>query len=189
MDIIPINTLWLPILASGVLVWVASAVIHMLLPYHRSDFSEVPDEDAVLDALSPFKIPPGDYVIPYGMGPEAMKSDEYRNKVERGPVAFMTVIPGRLVFSMGSQLTQWLAFCLLVSVVSAYLAGRMLDPGTDYLQVFRVTGTVAFASYSMALMQRSIWYRQRWSTTLKSMLDGLIYAALTGGVFGWLWPI
>jgi len=151
--------------------------------------AEVPDEDAVLDGLSRFEIPPGDYVIPYATGPEAMKSEEYRQKVERGPVAFMTVIPGRLVFRMGSQLTQWFAYCLLVSVVSAYLAGRMLDPGAEYLVVFRVTGTVAFASYSMALMQRSIWFRQRWSTTLKSMFDGLIYAMLTGGVFGWLWPV
>lgn len=189
MDVIPITTLWLPILGSGVIVFVASSLIHMLLPYHRSDFSEVPREDAILDALGPFDIPPGDYVIPYAEGPEAVKSEEYRNKVERGPVAFLTVIPARLVFRMGSQLTQWFAYCLLVAVLSAYLAGRMLPPGTEYLEVFRVTGTVAFASYSMALMQRSIWFRQRWSTTLKSMFDGLIYAALTGGVFGWLWPM
>jgi hypothetical protein len=40
----------------------------------------------------------------------------------------------------------------------------------------------------MALPQRSIWYSQSWSTTLKSMFDGLVYALLTAGVFGWLWP-
>jgi hypothetical protein len=40
----------------------------------------------------------------------------------------------------------------------------------------------------MALMQRSIWYKASWSATLKSMFDGLVYAALTAGAFGWLWP-
>jgi len=187
--VIPIATLWLPILVASVLVFVVSSVVHMFLPYHRNDFWKVPGEDGVLEALRPFDIPPGDYVMPYAGGMDAMKSEEYKEKVQRGPAAFITVMPPGAVFSMGSQMVQWFAYTVLVGIVSAYLAGRMLAPGTEYLQVFRVTGTVAFASYSMALMQRSIWYRQRWSTTLKSMFDGLVYAALTGGVFGWLWPM
>jgi hypothetical protein len=161
----------------------------MFLPYHRNDFWKVPGEDGVMDALRAFDVPPGDYVLPHGGGPEAMKSEEFRAKVERGPTWFITVIPPGTFLNMGPQFVQWFAFSLLVGVISAYLGGRVLDPGAEYLDVFRVTGTVAFASYSMALMQSSIWYRQRWSTTLKSMLDGLIYAALTAGVFGWLWPV
>ena len=189
MEIIPITSLWLPILIAGVLVFVVSSAIHMLLPYHRTDFSAVPQEDAVMDALDPFDIPPGDYVIPHASGPEAMRSDEFRAKVARGPVAFFTVLPPGAMTSMASQLTQWFAYTLLVGIVSAYVAGRMLDAGADYLDVFRLTGTVAFASYSMGLMQRSIWYSQRWSSTLKSMFDGLVYASLTAGAFGWLWPV
>jgi len=34
----------------------------------------------------------------------------------------------------------------------------------------------------------SIWYRRSWGLTAKAALDGLIYAALTAGTFGWLWP-
>jgi len=189
MELIPITTLWLPILLSGALVFVVSSVIHMFLPYHRSDYSKVPDEDAVLDALQPFDLPPGDYVLPRADGPEEMRSPEYLAKVERGPVAMMTVLPPDAMSRMGSQLGQWFAYTLLVGVVAAYVGGRMLGPGAEYLEVFRLTGTVTFASYAMALMQQSIWFGRRWSTTLKSMFDGLIYAALTGGVFGWLWPI
>ena len=59
---------------------------------------------------------------------------------------------------------------------------------TPYLTVFRIVGTVTFAGYALALAQYSIWYGRAWSITLKSMFDGLIYALLTGGVFGWLWP-
>ncbi|MGD2045328.1 MAG: hypothetical protein PVJ80_13445 [Gemmatimonadota bacterium] len=189
MEIVPIGTLWLPILVAGAIVFVVSSIIHMLLPYHRNDFWKVPGEDGVMEALRPFDVPPGDYVLPHAASPDAMRSEEFRAKVERGPTWFITVVTPSTFFNMVPQFVQWFVYTLLVGIVAAYLGGRMLGPGADYLEVFRVTGTVAFASYSMALMQSSIWYKQRWSTTLKSMFDGLIYAALTGGVFGWLWPI
>jgi hypothetical protein len=186
--IIPITSLWLPILVGAILVFVMSAIIHMLLPYHRNDFEKVADEGRVMDALRPFNIPPGDYVIPHAGGPDAMKSEEFRQKVEKGPLVVMTVMPANSFGNMGPQLVQWLAYSLLVGVVAAYMAGRTLAPDADYLAVFRLTGTAAFASYSMALMQHSIWYKASWSATLKSMFDGLVYAALTAGAFGWLWP-
>jgi hypothetical protein len=34
----------------------------------------------------------------------------------------------------------------------------------------------------------SIWYSRAWINTIKSTIDGLIYALLTAGTFGWLWP-
>jgi hypothetical protein len=165
-----------------------SFAVHTVLTYHNSDFGKVPDEDRVMDALRPFNVPPGDYVFPYAGGMEAMKSEAYQKKVMEGPVWFVTVLRPGAVFSMGSQLTQWFAYTLLVGIVCAYLAGRLLSPGADYLSVFRVTGTVAFACYAMALMQRSIWFAQNWPSTLKSMFDGLLYALVTAGAFGWLWP-
>ena len=186
--VIEITTLWLPILAAAVLVFVTSSIIHMFMKYHQNDYSRLPDEDRVMDALRAFNIPPGDYVFPYAGGMEVMKSEAFQQKVAKGPIAFITVLRPGQVFSMGPQLIQWFAFSLLVGIVSAYLAGRMLTSGAEYLQVFRITGTVAFACYSMALMQRSIWFSQNWASTLRSMLDGLVYAVLTAGVFGWLWP-
>jgi len=186
--IIPITTLWLPILIAAVLVFAASSIIHMFLPFHRNDFQKMPDEDRVMDALRPFGMAPGDYVLPHAAGPDAMKSEEFRKKVEKGPLAVVTIMPADSFSNMGPQLVQWFAYCMLVGVVSAYLGGRLLAPGADYLMVFRVTGTVAFASYAMALPQRSILYKASWSTTLKSMVDALVYALLTAGAFGWLWP-
>jgi hypothetical protein len=56
------------------------------------------------------------------------------------------------------------------------------------LRVFRFVGVTAFIGYTVALRQMSIWYRRAWSTTLKATVDGLIYALLTAGTFGWLWP-
>ena len=185
---IPITALWLPILVAAVLVFVVSSVIHMFTTFHKNDFKSLPDEDAALNVIRPLDIPPGDYFIPYAGSTEAMRSDQYRERVERGPVAILTVMrPGELL-SMGPQLAQWFAYSLLVGCVAAYLAGRMLDASADYLTVFRVTGTVAFACYAMSLPQRSIWFKQNWGATLRSMVDGLVYAAVTAGAFGWLWP-
>ena len=181
---ISIPSLWLPILLSGVFVFVASSIIHMFLTYHKNDFAKVPDEDAAMDALRPLNIPPGDYVLPFAGSMEVMKSEEFKAKAERGPTGFFTVLPPGSMFNMGPQLAQWFTYSLLVSVFAAYLGSRMLGGGADYLAVFRLTGTVAFACYAMGMPQRSIWYKQNWSATLKSMFDGLVYAMLTGGAFG-----
>lgn len=185
---VTIPSLWLPILLSGVLVFVVSSVIHMLLPYHRTDFKKLPQEDPVMDALRASQAPAGDYAMPYAGSPEVMKSEEYREKARRGPVAFMTILPPGDPFAMGRQLTQWFVYTLIVGVFSAYVAGRALGPGAIYLEVFRFAGFTAFACYAVGPWQRSIWYAQSWSTTMKNTFDGLVYGLVTGGAFGWLWP-
>jgi hypothetical protein len=75
-----------------------------------------------------------------------------------------------------------------VGIFAAYIAGRALEPGAHYLDVFRFAGCTAFVGYAVALLQNSIWYKRNWTATLKSVFDGLVYALLMAGVFGWLWP-
>lgn len=48
---VSLTSLWLPILVSAVIVFVASSIIHMVLPYHRSDMRKLAQEDEVLAAL------------------------------------------------------------------------------------------------------------------------------------------
>lgn len=181
-------SLWLPILVAGIVVFFSSSIIHMFLPYHRSDYGRVPDEDAVMDAMRSFNIPPGDYVVPNAGSPEALKSEEFRAKAHKGPVWFMTLLPPGDPFAMGGQLVQWFVYCVGVSVFVAYMTGLALGPGVPYMAVFRFAGCAAFVAYALAHFQRSIWFKQKWSTTLKNVFDGLIYGLLTAGVFGWLWP-
>jgi hypothetical protein len=183
-----ILALWLPILVAAILVFSASSIIHMLLPYHRTDFGPVPDEDGLMDAMRGFNLPAGDYVVPYAGGTEVLKSEEFQAKAKKGPVWFMTVLPSGDPFAMGTQMIQWFVYCLLVGVFSAYIAGRAVGGGAEYLSVFRFAGCTAFVGYGLAHMQRSIWYKQAWSTTFKNLFDAFIYALLTAGAFGWLWP-
>lgn len=184
---VPILSLWLPILVAAVLVFIASSVIHMFLKYHDKDFAPLPDEGGVMDALRPFNIPPGEYVMPHAAGRAERESEEHKNKANEGPVALLNVFPNG-VPQMGRSLAEWFGYCIVVGIFAAYITGRAVLPGAEYLQVFQFAGTVAFIAYSLALIQHSIWYKRAWSTTLKSMADGLLYGLLTGGVFGWLWP-
>lgn len=184
---VPVMSLWIPILLSAVIVFVASSIIHMVLTYHRTDYRKVPSEDQALEALRKVSIPPGDYMMPHAGSPSQMKDPAFIDKMKKGPVAVLTVMPSGPP-SMGTNLAQWFLYCVAVGVFAAYIAGRALAPGADYLEVFRFAGCTAFVAYAVALWQNSIWYKRAWSTTLKSTLDGLVYGLLTGGTFGWLWP-
>jgi len=182
-----LTALWLPILVSAVIVFVASSIIHMAPLWHKSDYPLLPNQDAIVDALRPLNIPPGDYFVPRARDMKEMKTPEFAQKMERGPVVMMTVMPNRKP-SMSRPLTLWFIYIVVVSFFSAYIAGRALAPTAHYLEVFRFVGAASFLSYALALWQMSIWYNRALSMTIKSTVDGLIYALLTAGTFGWLWP-
>ena len=184
---VPLTSLLVPILLSAVIVFVASSILHMLLPLHRNDIRKVPQEDAALEAFRKLNLAPGDYGMPHAGSPAGMKDPAFIAKMTKGPLVFMTVTAGATP-TMVPNLIQWFIYSIVVSIFAGYIAGRALGPGTDYLQVFRFAGCTAFLGYAMALAQQSIWYRRQWGTTIRMMIDGLIYGLLTGGTFGWLWP-
>ena len=184
---IPLIALWLPILVSAVIVFFASSIMHMVLGYHKSDYRKLPDEDRVTDAMRGAGVTRGPaYFFPYFSFKE-MKSASAIDKMKLGPVGLLTVLRnGRP--AMGKNLAQWFVYCVVISIFAAYLSGRLLAPGTAFLQVFRVVGTVAWLGYGAAHAQESIWSGRSWVVTLKHLLDSVIYAVLTAGIFGWLWP-
>lgn len=186
-DMTPLSALWLPILLAAVFVFVASSIIHMAPLWHRKDFPAPPDQDRLLEAMRPFNIPPGDYMAPRAATMTEMKTPEFEQKVTRGPVVVMTVLPSRPM-GMGKPLALWFVYTVVVSFFAAYVTGRALGPGHVYLEVFRFAGATAFIGYSVALWQNSIWYGRSWGLTVKQTFDGLIYGLVTAGVFGWLWP-
>lgn len=182
-----LSALWLPILASTVIVFIASWVIHAIIPWHRSEYPAVPNESKVMDALRLFSIPPGDYMMPRASGMEEMRKPEFAEKLKKGPVMVLTVMPNGPM-SMGKSLALWALYCAVVGLFAAYIAGRALPSGAPYLRVFQLVGATAFVAYALALWQMSIWYHRAWGTTIKATIDGLVYALLTAGTFGWLWP-
>jgi hypothetical protein len=141
-----------------------------------------------MDAVRKLNLPPGDYFMPYTTSSKERNSQEFKDKMNKGPMAVMTIFHPAHV-NMASSLIQWFLYSVLVGIFAAYIAGRAFEPGDDYLSIFRFAGCTAFVGYSLALMQQSIWYKKNWSATIKSMFDGLIYALVTAGIFGWLWPV
>jgi hypothetical protein len=184
---VPVMSLWLPIVLSAVFVFVASSIIHMMLTYHNNDFRKVPNEADLQEALRKFSLPPGDYLLPKPAGSAGMKDPGYQEMVKKGPVVLMTVFPSG-GFNMGASLAMWFVYCLVVSVFAAYVTGRAIGPGAPYLSAFRFAGVTAFAGYALALWQNAIWYKRSTGTTVRNTIDGLVYALVTAGAFGWLWP-
>jgi hypothetical protein len=184
---IPLTSLWLPIVLSAVIAFLASSVLHMMLPWHRKDYGRLPNEADVLEALRKAGVGRGEYAFPFPDKPGDMRSPEILEKYRHGPVGSMTVIPSGPP-AMGRALFLWFVYCLAIGFFTAYVTRLALDAGAAYRPVFRVASTVGFLGYTGALWQGSIWMGRSWGTTVRSTIDGLVYALLAGGVFGWLWP-
>lgn len=182
-----LTALWLPIVLSAVFVFVLSSIIHMATPWHKNDYPKLPNEDAFRAAVGPLNIPPGDYMVPRCDSMAEMKTPEFKTKMEQGPVLMATVLPNGMP-SMGPQLVKWFLYALAMSVFAAYVAGRALGQSSPYLSVFRFAGVTAFVGYGAALWQFNIWYHRSLRTTITSTIDALLYALVTAGTFGWLWP-
>jgi hypothetical protein len=89
---------------------------------------------------------------------------------------------------MPKFLGMWFVYCLVIGFFVAYLTGRTVAPGVQYLAAFRVAGTAAFLAYGLGHLSNGIWKGQMWWVTIKEVFDGLVYGLLTAGTFGWLWP-
>ena len=178
--------LWLPILLSAVIVFIASSIMHTVLKYHQSDYRKLPDEATVLAGLRSAGLTSGLYNFPHCTHQE-MKTPEAQEKFKQGPVGFLTIFPSGPI-NMGKFLGQWFVFCLLIVFFVAYLAAHTVSPSAPFRHVLRVVGTAAFLGFGLGAFTNAIWKGQTWSMTLKEVFDGLVYALLTAAVFAWLWP-
>lgn len=185
MELVSLGSLVLPTLLSAVIVFVAAFIAWTILPHHRSDWIGVPNEESLLQVVRDLGLGRGQYVFPAAMTPEGSKAPDAKEKLEKGPVGLMVV---RDPPNMGKNLAYYFLFTLAVSFMVGYIGHAAIAPGADYLHVFRVLGTVAFLAYSAAEVPRAIWFGHTWSSTWKTVIDGLFFGLLTGGVFGWLWP-
>ena len=89
---------------------------------------------------------------------------------------------------MAGQMLATFAYFVVASIAVAYVSGRVLAPGAEYLQVFRVAGTVAWLAYGWGRVLESVWFGLPWSQQVKHLFDALLYALATAAVFSWLWP-
>ena len=178
-----IMDLWLPIVVAALACFFMSSLIWVVFKWHNSDYTKTEREDDVRNALAGAK--PGYYVLPYCIDFADMEKPEMQQKFKDGPVAYITVAPSGIP-AMLPKMASMVVYFLLVAIICAYMVTRTVAPDADYLAVFRIAGTVAFIANGLAVIPESIWFSRPWSMTVKNLFDALIYALITGGIFGWL---
>lgn len=180
-------SLWMPILLSAVLVFFASSLIHMVFKWHNSDYRKLPNEDAVRAVLGSAQLPPGEYMLPHCVHGKEMGAPEMQQKLKDGPNGMLTLRANGMP-NMGTSLSQWFVFALVLAALAACLSCLVLGRGAAQHTVFHFFALVTFMSYAAGSFVNGIWMGKPWRAVGKDALDSLIYAALTGAAFAWLWP-
>ncbi|MEX2283010.1 MAG: hypothetical protein WEE89_11055 [Gemmatimonadota bacterium] len=180
---VSLNQLWLPILVSTMLIFMASAVMWMVMPHHRNDWQSMPNGERVQEMMK--GVAPGQYIYPGIMKPEERKDQEAQKRYQAG-IGFVIVREPRI--EMGKQMAVSALHTLVISALVAYLVASTVPQGSPYLTVFRVAATAAILGYAGAIPANAIWWGNTWSSTMKNIADGVVYGLLTAGVFAWLWP-
>ena len=86
---VTIAALWMPILVSAILVFIASFLAWVVSPHHKSDWKQLPNEDAVRETMNKEKLEPGQYMVPYAADQKAMQAEAYLKKCSDGPVGYL----------------------------------------------------------------------------------------------------
>jgi hypothetical protein len=183
---VPLADLWLPILVSAVLVFIASSIIWMATPLHKHDYKDPGEkEEAITGMLRSAALAPGVYFVPWCKGRE--KDPAVQEKLKSGPWALLTVLPSGP--NMGKLLGLWFVHLLIVGLFVAYLAGHAgIGPGAAYMSVFRAAGVAALLAHAGYAMPMSIWHGQPWSQLPLRLVDAVVYALVTAGSFAGFWP-
>ena len=184
---VSIMQLWLPILLGGVFCWFASALIHMLIKYHNSDYKKLSNEDQVADAIRDGSPVAGLYHMPHCNDMKDMQNEEMQEKFKNGPIAMISVFENGMP-PMGKLLIQQFIYFIIACVLIAYVATLSLASSADFLSVFRLIATISFLTFGYALLPYSIWFGHPWAVSLRYLIDALIYALGVAAVFAWLWP-
>ena len=184
---VSILELWLAILLAGILCWLASALIHMRIKYHNADYKELPNQGNVSAALKASSAVKALYTLPYCRDMKAMGDETMQKKFNDGPVSMVTIMPNGMP-PMAKLLSQQILFFIVGSLLIGYVASTSVVSAADTMVVFRQVFVVSFLAYGWAQIPHSIWLGQPWSNCVRYMIDVLIYAAVTAGIFSWLWP-
>jgi hypothetical protein len=173
--------LWLPILAAGLATHILSTIAWVVLPHHKPEWQKYPNEDELLGQLAK-NAQAGQYIFPYARSSEDVNSDAYKEKLSK--------CRGMLVLwptptHMGKAIGLTLVAFLIIAFVIGYLASMGLQPGADFMKVFRFVTTAGLLAHIAAKFPFVFWFRRK---VAMDVLDGVVFALVTGLIFAALWP-
>ncbi len=179
--------LWLPILATAALIFVASSLIHMVFKWHNADYKQLANEDEVRTAIRSGTPKPGQYVLPHCADMKEMQGTEMRKKYVEGPIAFMTVRANG-VPTMGAALTQWFIYTIVIATIAGAVALQTYGLKGPASHAAHLVGMMSLLAYAGGSIQAGIWMGKPWGSVAKDVLDAVIYATISAQAFMWLWP-
>jgi hypothetical protein len=197
--------LWLPILVSGVAVWIVSALCWMAIGHHNKDTAGIPNEQDFTDTIRRLNLKPGNYGFPDFQKCKSLPKEEkakFFKDWDKNPSGLLRVWAPA---NMGVNMFMTFLFYLVTSVVLAYLGWIVLPHGgsvatttadthismglgSSFSHVFRVISTAAVLAYCFASFPNDLWFQKSRRAMLMNLIDGVVFALITGAVFAWLWP-
>ena len=95
-----------------------------------------------VDTETSLNIPPGEYMAPRPASNEDMRSESFKEKMNRGPIFQINLMkPGPI--SLGRPLALWFIYLLVVAFVVAHVTAIAVGSATDTKVIFH---TVALTS-------------------------------------------
>lgn len=182
-----ITQLWLPILSTAALIFIASSLIHMVFKWHNADYKKLANEDYVRAAIRAASPSPGQYVLPHCADMKDMQGDAMQKKFVEGPVAFMTVRENGPP-TMSTALALWFVYCVVIAAAAGAIALHAYGLNANANRAGHLVGVVSFLAFVGGSVQMGIWMGKPWGSVAKEALDGLIYASISALTFMWLWP-
>ena len=178
-----LSLLWLPILISGVVLFIASSVAWTMMPHHKTDWKKTNNEDELMSAIGKFNMPAGSYMFPFMTHGEESKGEACMEKYVKGPRGLLILwdMP-----SMGANMFFTFLYFLATATIIAYVSHAALGNGKEFMKVFQVVGTIGMLTYSCAGIPHAIWFKRR---VITDIMDGIVYGVLIGLVFALRWPV
>lgn len=183
-----ITDLWLPILASAVAVWIASALAWMAIGHHKNDQKRLPPaaEDAMTALIKSTPITPGVYAFPHQTDCSKMSAEEKKRIMSGEMPMGMLRVWGKM--SMASPMIMTFIVNLVIGVVIAFLCLGVMGKGTEFKVVLHTAGLAAILAHTGASVCNDIWFQESRRAMATKLIDGVVYGVIVGLVFAWLWP-
>lgn len=187
-----LTQLWLPILVSGVVVWIASAIFWMAIGHHNKDRDTLPAgaDRELMATISRLNIAPGSYSFPDFSQVDKSLPPKERRAAQK---ALYNTHPQGLLrvwrpINMGRNMALTFLFYLVSSTVIAYLAWAALPHGATFAKVFQVVGTAGVLAFTFASFPGDLWFQEKRRAMVMCLIDGVVLGLIAGAIFAWLWP-
>lgn len=177
--------LWMPILITTIVLFVASFLAWVVMPHHKPDVRRWPDEERLMQFIRESGAGPGEYLFPL-IDQKDMNEDWAKQRYGQGPWGMVHVWPAQPNTPRNMLVT--VSYFLVVTVLVAYVGVAALAPGASFGEVFRLIGTTAILAYCAGGILHEIWFTRPLRAKIMNFVDGLAYGAITGLVFALMWP-